>query len=71
MIGDIQQHGWHVIMVPEDDIGPGFAYTIGLAHSYSAPELAMFGLDVRLMHRALNLLAQEAANGMPRHSSRL
>jgi Domain of unknown function (DUF4262) len=61
---DIGQHGWHVIMVPEDDLGPGFAYTIGLAHSYGAPELAMFGLDVRLMHRALNVLAQEAANGL-------
>jgi hypothetical protein len=64
IIEDIQQHGWHVIMVPEDDAGPGFAYTIGLAHSYGAPELAMFGLDVRLMHRALNVLAQEAANGI-------
>ena len=63
IIEDIQQYGWSVIMVPEDDIGPGFAYTIGLAHSYGAPELAMFGLDVRLMHRALNNLAQEAANG--------
>ena len=37
-------------MVSEDDIGPGFAYTIGLAHSFGAPELAMFGLDVHVMH---------------------
>lgn len=62
---DIRQFGWHVLMVPEDDIGPGFAYTIGLAHSYGAPELAMFGLDVRVMHQMLNTLGRRAADGDP------
>jgi Domain of unknown function (DUF4262) len=60
---DIRRFGWHVAMVPEDDTGPGFAYTIGLAHSFGVPELAMFGLDVRVMHPALNVLGQQAANG--------
>ena len=61
---DIGRFGWHVVMVPEDDTGPGFAYTIGLAHSFGTPELAMFGLDVRVMHRALNVLGRAAANGI-------
>ena len=61
---DISRFGWHVLRVSEDDIGPGFAYTIGLAHSFGAPELAMFGLDVHVMHRALNVLGQETANGI-------
>lgn len=60
---DIRRSGWHVVMVPEDEVGPGFAYTIGLAHSFGAPELAMFGLDVRVMHQVLNALGREAANG--------
>ncbi|GAA0349260.1 DUF4262 domain-containing protein [Streptomyces blastmyceticus] len=63
VIGDVQRYGWHVVMVPEDDIGPGFAYTIGLAHTHGAPELAMFGLDVRDMHRMLNTLGERAAAG--------
>ncbi|WP_432127694.1 hypothetical protein [Streptomyces sp. bgisy082] len=25
VIEHVQQHGWHVVMVPEDEIGPGFA----------------------------------------------
>ncbi|MGW7276636.1 hypothetical protein ACWGH5_39850 [Streptomyces sp. NPDC054864] len=25
IIENVQQHGWHVVMIPEDDIGPGFA----------------------------------------------
>ncbi|MEV4872222.1 DUF4262 domain-containing protein [Streptomyces syringium] len=33
---DVQQHGWHVVMVPEDETGPGFAHTIGLAHTHGA-----------------------------------
>ncbi|MFE9453549.1 DUF4262 domain-containing protein [Streptomyces sp. NPDC006739] len=48
IIENVQQHGWHVVMVPEDEIGPGFAYTIGLAHTHGAPELAMFGLDIHV-----------------------
>ncbi|GGX69215.1 hypothetical protein GCM10010515_40970 [Streptomyces fructofermentans] len=50
-------------MVPEDEIGPGFAYTIGLAHTHGGPELAMFGLDVHAMHRVLNTLGEKAAAG--------
>jgi hypothetical protein len=61
--GNVQEHGWHVAMIPEDEIGPGFAYTIGLSHTYGAPELAMFGLDVHLMHRILNTLGQKTASG--------
>ncbi|MFJ7201726.1 MULTISPECIES: DUF4262 domain-containing protein [unclassified Streptomyces] len=50
-------------MVPEDEIGPGFAYTIGLAHTHGGPELAMFGLDVHAMHRMLNTLGEKSAAG--------
>lgn len=60
---DVRRVNWHVVMVPEDEGGPGFAYTIGLAHSFGAPELAMFGLDVRVMYQVLNGLGRETANG--------
>ncbi|MFJ6483633.1 MULTISPECIES: DUF4262 domain-containing protein [unclassified Streptomyces] len=61
IVGDVRRHGWHVVMVPEDEIGPGFAYTIGLAHTYGAPELCTFGRDVHEMHRVLNALGDLAA----------
>ncbi|MCX5173543.1 DUF4262 domain-containing protein [Streptomyces antibioticus] len=63
IIENVQRRGWHVVMVPEDEIGPGFAYTIGLAHTYGAPDLAMFGLDLQAMHHALNRLAGKPAGG--------
>ncbi|MEV8330707.1 DUF4262 domain-containing protein [Streptomyces niveus] len=63
IIENVLRHGWHVVMVPEDDIGPGFAYTIGLAHAHNAPELAMFGLDIHVMQRILNRLGEKSAAG--------
>lgn len=63
IIENVQQHGWHVVMVPEDEIGPGFAYTIGLSHTHGAPDLAMFGLDVHAMHRMLNRLGAKSTAG--------
>ncbi|WP_037605052.1 DUF4262 domain-containing protein [Streptacidiphilus rugosus] len=63
IIAHVQEHGWHVVMVPEDEIGPGFAYTIGLAHAHGAPELAMFGLDIHEMYRMLDALGEKVASG--------
>ncbi|MEU5565063.1 DUF4262 domain-containing protein [Micromonospora musae] len=62
-IGHVQQHGWSVKMIPEDDEGPGWAYTVGLWHSLRMPELAMFGLDVGLSKACLNDLGTKATNG--------
>ncbi|MFF4755270.1 DUF4262 domain-containing protein [Streptomyces sp. NPDC002514] len=62
-LGVIHQHGWQVVMIPADDPGPGWAYTIGLWHQHRIPELAMFGLDVYLMQTVLNNLGQRALEG--------
>lgn len=60
----IRQHGWQVTMVPVGrDEAPGWAYTIGLWHSHRIPELAMFGLDVRMMQTLLNDLGRRAVEG--------
>ncbi|MFF5010563.1 DUF4262 domain-containing protein [Streptomyces phaeochromogenes] len=61
----INEHGWQVIMIPADDQGPGWAYTIGLWHGHRISELAMFGLDIHLMQRLLNDLGRQAVEGQP------
>ncbi|GGY70789.1 DUF4262 domain-containing protein [Streptomyces xanthochromogenes] len=61
----IQRQGWQVTMVPADAHGPGWAYTVGLWHGRRMPEVAMFGLDVRLMQTILNDLAQHSVEGQP------
>jgi hypothetical protein len=42
--GHIDQSGWHVTGVLPDDEMPGWAYSVGLWHSYRHPEIAIFGL---------------------------
>ncbi len=64
-VDTIHQHGWQVTMIPADAQGPGWAYTIGLWHRHRIPELAMFGLDVRLMQTVLNDLGERAVDGQP------
>lgn len=46
------------------DVGPAFAYTIGLGHRVGHPELLMSGLDPGLMHRCLNGIAERIMGGL-------
>lgn len=47
----------------DTETGPAFAYTVGLRHRVGHPELLMSGLDHRVMHRALNRVAQRVLSG--------
>ncbi|MFI6218588.1 DUF4262 domain-containing protein [Nocardia brasiliensis] len=67
IVADVQQHGWHVVKVLDEDLPAGFAYTVGLSHTHGTAELAMFGLDVRTLHVMLNTLGALAAAGTALH----
>lgn len=58
-------HPDHTDHSDHDDVEPTptFAYTVGLGHRCGHPELFMSGLDHRVMHRALNDLAQRVMDG--------
>ncbi|MEJ2858325.1 MULTISPECIES: DUF4262 domain-containing protein [unclassified Saccharothrix] len=60
---DVRRHGWGVIMIPEDDISAGWAFTAGLWHTFRVPEVAMFGLDTAEMHAMLNAVGEEVRAG--------
>jgi hypothetical protein len=63
LLADVKDPGWHVIGVTEDDEGPGFAYTIGLLHSYRHPEIIIFGLDVPILWRIVNVIGEKVKQG--------
>jgi hypothetical protein len=65
LVADIGERGWGVIMVPADDISPGWAFTVGLWHSHRSPELAMFGLDPYEAMACLNILGDGVRDGRP------
>ena len=62
-VEQVEKHGWQVTMIPADEQGPGWAYTVGLWHTYRIPELAMFGLDIELMRGILDNLGRLAVDG--------
>lgn len=63
LISDIEEVGWHVVMIPEDDDGPASAYSIGLFQTFGHPEIIIFGLDLGLMHQMINLIGEEVRQG--------
>lgn len=44
LLADIAEYGWHIIIIEPDDDGPGFAFSIGLFHTFEHPEILLFGL---------------------------
>jgi hypothetical protein len=54
IINDVEEFGFHIALLPEDDYLPGFAYTIGLYQTYGHAEIICFGLKPQVMGIILN-----------------
>lgn len=63
VLANIEEHGWHAMMIPDDDEGPGFIYTIGLFRKYGHPELICVGLPSGVAHHALCNCARHIETG--------
>src|SRR3954451_20971966 len=53
LLSDVEEFGWHVVLIPEDDEGPAFAYNVGLFGTFEHPEIVVLGLDLGVMHRLI------------------
>lgn len=62
--GDAERAGWAVHGVPAHDRGPSWACSVGLWHSFRAPELAVFGLPLDTMAGIINALGGHVAAGI-------
>lgn len=60
---DVEEYGWHVILVPEDGEGPAFAYSVGLFQTFGHPEIIIFGLNVSVMHEIIDGIAEQVKQG--------
>jgi hypothetical protein len=63
LLADLNDPGWHVIAVPEDEEGPAFAYSIGLHHSFGHPEVILFGLKIEVMFPVINGIGEQVKAG--------
>lgn len=63
LLSDVEGHGWHVVKVPEIENSPGWAFSIGLHHSFGHPEIVVFGLPDELLHQMINSLGEDIRGG--------
>jgi len=63
LLADVKEYGWHVLGIQEDAEGPAFAYSIGLHHTFEHPEVIIFGLDVKVMHKIINGIGEQIRSG--------
>lgn len=63
LLADIKKTGWHVIIVPPDEVGPGFAYSIGLYKTFGHPEIIILGLKGEVAHGLINGIGEAVRNG--------
>jgi hypothetical protein len=63
LVEDVGTFGWHVIAVEDDEEGPGFAYTIGLHHSFGHPEIIVFGLRMETLFQIVNTIGEAVKEG--------
>ena len=60
---DIALHGWHVVKVREDEVGPAHAFSIGLHESLGHPEVVATGPDLDVLHRLVNAVGEDVRAG--------
>jgi hypothetical protein len=63
MLHDIEEEGWHLIVIPEEDNTPGWAFTVGLHHTYKHPEIVVFGLPLEMLGQVIHSIGSEVKEG--------
>jgi hypothetical protein len=63
LLADVQDHGWHVVLIEADAEGPGYAFSVGLYETFEHAEVIIFGLDVGVMHRMINAIGEQIRAG--------
>ncbi len=63
VIDDVRRYGWHVVLIPERDGTPGWAFTVGMAKTFGTPELIVVGLNPKVAHSVLNEIGDRIRQG--------
>ena len=63
LLHDVRNHGWHVVAIAEDEVGPGFAFTIGLYLRTKQPEILIMGVPPEPSTRVLNSVGDYLMQG--------
>jgi len=63
VLADIEEYGWHIVQVLEDEEGPTFSYSVGMYRTLGRPEVIVIGLPIDLAKDIINGIGQGIRNG--------
>ena len=63
LLAAIARVGWAVIGIPEDDDGPGYAFSVGLYRTFAHPEVVLIGLPWEVAYRFINAIGTAVQGG--------
>lgn len=63
LLADIARVGWAVLGIPEDDEGPGYAFSVGLHHTHAHPEVILVGLPWEVSYRLITDIGAAVKEG--------
>ena len=63
LLETVRDYGWQVTMIPEDQEGSAFAFSVGFEATLQHPEIILFGLKLETMHSLINHLGDQIKSG--------
>ncbi len=63
VITDIQNVGWHIIHILEEDEQPKYSFSIGFYYQFGQPEILIIGLEFNLSHLLINDIGRHLQQG--------
>ncbi len=63
LLETVQEFGWQVTLIPEDEEGSAFAFSIGFFATLQHPEIILFGLQLETMHSLINHIGDKIKAG--------
>jgi Domain of unknown function (DUF4262) len=63
LLENVEKFGWHVMLITEEKDTPGWAFSVGLYHTFKHPEIVIFGLPKDGMHAFINVIGEDIRAG--------
>ncbi len=63
LLGDVANHGWHVVQISEEPGSPQFAFSVGLYYQFLQPEILIMGIDLTKSAQILNDFGEAMRSG--------
>lgn len=63
LLGDVGEHGWHLVLIPDDELTRGWVFSVGIWHTLGSPELTLFGMAGNEAGNAINMIGDAIKDG--------